>query len=279
MNDSGEDGEARAGRWDGDEASGEKLQKVLARAGIASRRRCEELIAGGHVTVNGEPARVGMRVERSRDDIRIDGRRIPVDPRLVYFLVNKPKAVVTTADDEVGRRTVVDLVPSPVRIFPVGRLDADSEGLLILTNDGNLAQELTHPSYELEKEYLVEVQRVPNGHALSQLRQGIMLEDGMTAPARVGRLGERVLSITVHEGRNRLVRRMCDAVGCPVIRLVRVRIGLLSDSRLAPGAFRELRPEEVRALISEAEGWGKGVRRIRGGTSRGTASRHSDWGT
>jgi 23S rRNA pseudouridine2605 synthase len=233
---------------------GERLQKVLARAGIGSRRASEELIAAGRVTVDGEVAELGRRVDPERDRIEVDG--IPVGTRagLVYYLLNKPAHVVSTVDDPEGRPTVVGLVPAEPRVFPVGRLDWDTEGLLILTNDGDLTQRLTHPSHGVEKEYLAEVDGVPSRGALRTLREGVDLEDGPTAPAAVQLVQEHgdhaAVSIAIHEGRNRQVRRMCAAVGHPVRRLVRTRIGPLRDPRLAPGSWRDLRPDEVRALYA-----------------------------
>jgi 23S rRNA pseudouridine2605 synthase len=227
---------------------GERLQKVLARVGIGSRRSCEDLIVAGRVTVNGTRAVLGQRVDVGRDEVALDGAPLPVAPGLVHYLLHKPAGVVTTARDPQGRRTVLDLVPARPRVFPVGRLDADSEGLLILTNDGALAQRLSHPSHGVAKEYLVEVQGVPAPGALRALRRGVALSDGPTAPATVGVVAPGVVRIVIHEGRNRQVRRMCEAVGHPVRRLVRTRIGPVSDRTLAPGTWRALRPAEVRAL-------------------------------
>jgi len=189
---------------------------------------------------------VGAAPERDR--VEVDGVAVAVKPDLVYYLLNKPRGAVTTAADTHGRRTVVDLVPSSPRVFPVGRLDADTEGLLILTNDGDLAQLLTHPSAGVEKEYLAEVDGQPSPAALRQLRQGVELEDGVTSPARVSLLAPTLVRIAIHEGRNRQVRRMCQAVGHPVRRLVRTRIGPIAERRLAPGEWRALTLGEVRAL-------------------------------
>ena len=227
----------------------ERLQKVLAASGYGSRRVCEELIADGRVTVNGEVAVLGRRVDPVTDRIEVDGHLAPTRPGLVHYLLNKPRGVVSTARDTHGRPTVVELVPAEPRVFPVGRLDADTEGLLILTNDGELAQRLTHPSHGVPKEYLAHVANgaLPAG-ALRRLREGVELDDGMTAPAEVSQPEPGVLRLTIHEGRNRQVRRMCDAVGHPVQRLVRLRIGPLRDRRLKPGAWRTLTPDEVRAL-------------------------------
>ena len=230
------------------EAAGERLQKVLARAGIASRRACEEMIAEGRVKVNGEVALLGRRVDVGSDRVELDGVLIGVAPDLVHYLLNKPAGVVTTASDPQGRPTVVELVPAAPRVFPVGRLDAETEGLLILTNDGALAQLLAHPSHGVEKEYLVEVRGRPSAGEVRRLREGVELEDGVTAPAKVTLVGPNLLRIVIHEGRNRQVRRMCEAVGHPVTRLVRSRIGPLTDRRLRPGRWRNLTQGEVRAL-------------------------------
>ncbi|MGH9055543.1 MAG: pseudouridine synthase [Acidimicrobiales bacterium] len=228
--------------------AGERLQKVLARAGLGSRRACEELIAAGRVLVNDEPARLGRRIDPAADRVSVDGVPVGVRPDLVYYLLNKPAGVVSTASDPEGRRAVTDLVPSRPRLHPVGRLDADSEGLILLTNDGDLTFRLTHPSFGVDKEYLVDVAGAPARAALRRLREGVDLEDGRTSPARVSAVGRTGIRITVHEGRNRQVRRMCEAVGHPVLRLVRTRIGPLSAGGLAPGEWRELTTGEVRAL-------------------------------
>lgn len=236
-------------------ASVERLQKVLARAGLGSRRACEELIAAGRVSVNDEPATLGRRVDVARDTVALDGVRIGVLPGLVHYVLNKPKGVVTTAEDPRGRPTVVQLVPEDPRVFPVGRLDADTEGLLVLTNDGELAQRLAHPSFGVEKEYLAHVRGAPGRRELRILREGVELEEGRTAPAKVSVVGaaaDGVLRIVIHEGRNRQVRRMCDAVGHPVVRLVRVRVGPITLRGLAPGRWRELSASEVRALSQAA---------------------------
>ena len=234
------------------EAEGDRLQKVLARAGVASRRVCEDLIAEGRVTVNGGVAELGRRVDPAADVIEIDGALVPLAPGLVHYLLNKPAGVVTTAADTPGRPTVVELVPSEPRVFPVGRLDADTEGLLLLTNDGELTHRLTHPSFGVEKEYLASVAGDPSPAALRTLREGVDLDDGRTAPAKVARVGAGLLRVTIHEGRNRQVRRMCEAVGHPVVRLVRSRIGPIADRRLRPGEWRPLSPAEVRALAAAA---------------------------
>lgn len=232
-------------------SDGERLQKVLAQTGYGSRRVCEELITAGRVTVNGTVAILGARIDPEVDLVEVDGRPVPVRAGLVYYLLNKPAGVVSTAKDTHGRPTVVDLVPEEPRVYPVGRLDAETEGLLILTNDGELTNRLTHPRYGVEKEYLANVEPAPvSPRALRVLRDGVELDDGRTAPARVSQPEPGLLRITIHEGRNRQVRRMCDAVGHEVVRLVRVRIGPLSDRRLAPGEWRPLDASEVRQLIN-----------------------------
>jgi 23S rRNA pseudouridine2605 synthase len=228
---------------------GERLQKVLARAGWGSRRTSEELIAAGRVTVNGEVADLGRRVDPERDLIEIDGAPVGIRPGLVHYLLNKPVGVVTTMQDTHGRRTVADLVPAEPRVFPVGRLDAETEGLLLMTNDGELAHRIMHPSHGVPKEYLVQVAGgAVSAGALRRLRNGVELEDGITSPAQVSQVDPGVLRMTIHEGRNRQVRRMCEAVGHPVTRLIRVRIGPISDRSLAPGAWRPLTADEVKAL-------------------------------
>ena len=241
-------------------AQGERLQKVLAAAGVGSRRACEELIDAGRVLVDGEVAHLGQRVDPDAVQVTLDGVPISVRPGLVYYLLNKPAGVVTTASDPQGRPTVIDLVPPDPRVFSVGRLDTDTEGLLILTNDGDLAHRLSHPSFGIEKEYLAEVEGTPSAGALHRLRTGVALEDGVTAPARASRVPPRGLRLVIHEGRNRQVRRMCAAVGHPVVRLVRTRIGPLADRRLAPGQWRPLTTAEVRALehaVAEASARGR----------------------
>lgn len=229
-------------------AQGERLQKVLARVGLGSRRACEELIAAGRVTVDGVVAELGRRVDVATAAIEVDGAPVGVRPDLVYYLLNKPVGVVTTAFDPYGRSTVVDLVPDNPRVFPVGRLDAETEGLLLLTNDGELAHRLTHPSFGVDKEYLVEVSGRPSPAVLRRLREGVVLEDGPTAPAKAVLVDTSVLRITIHEGRNRQVRRMCESVGHPVTRLIRTRIGPLVDRSLGPGSHRALVPDEMTAL-------------------------------
>jgi 23S rRNA pseudouridine2605 synthase len=226
----------------------ERLQKVLARAGLGSRRICEELIEDGVVTVNGRLATLGDRADPDVDAVEVEGVPVGIRPGLLYYLLHKPAGVVTTAADTHGRPTVMDLVPAEPRVFPVGRLDQDTEGLLLLTNDGDLTQRLTHPSFGVEKEYLAEVEGEPTRGELRRLRQGVELQDGPTAPARVSLLAPNLIRLVIHEGRNRQVRRMCEAVGHPVLRLVRTRIGPLTDRSLQPGQWRALAPGEVRKL-------------------------------
>lgn len=241
--------------WEQELPGGERLQKVLARVGFGSRRVCEDLISDGRVTVNGETAELGRRVSVDTDDVCVDGRPIGIQPDLVYYLLNKPTGVVSTASDTHDRETVVDLVPSRVRVFPVGRLDMDTSGLIILTNDGAFTNLVTHPSRGVEKEYLAEVECGTGGvgqSALNTLREGVELEDGVTSPARVGQPEPGVLRIVIHEGRNRQVRRMCEAVGHPVVRLVRTRIGPLTDTSLRPGEWRELGIDEIRRITASA---------------------------
>jgi 23S rRNA pseudouridine2605 synthase len=234
------------------EPDGERLQKVLARAGFGSRRTSEELIADERVTVNGDVAVLGRRVDVDNDRVEVDGVPVSIGEGLVHYLLNKPRGVITTADDPQGRPTVVGLVPEEPRVFPVGRLDADTEGLLLLTNDGDLTYRLTHPKFGVEKEYLAEVEGQPSRSVLRELRDGVELEDGVTAPAKASLVAPNLVKLTIHEGRNRQVRRMLDAVGHPVVRLVRTRIGPIADRQLKPGEWRPLTQAEVRSLEEAA---------------------------
>ena len=229
-----------------------RLQKLLARAGVASRRAVEEMIGAGRVRVNGRTAVLGQRAVAGVDRIEVDGALVGLAPDTVWYLLHKPAGIVTTADDPHGRPTVVELVPDEPRVFPVGRLDADTEGLLLLTNDGEVAHRLTHPRYGVDKEYLVHVRGAVSRGALRRLREGVDLDDGPTAPAQASAVSPSLLRLTIHEGRNRQVRRMCDAVGHPVERLVRVRIGPITDTQLAAGEHRPLRAAEVRRLEAAA---------------------------
>ena len=235
-------------------ANAERLQKLLSMAGVASRRLSEELIRQGRVTVNGAVVTtLGTKANLAVDDVRVDGRRVHAQARTRYILLNKPRGYVTTRRDPQGRPTVMDLLKG-VReyIYPVGRLDYDSEGLLLLTNDGELAARLTHPRHEVERVYEARVRGVPDPHVLDRLSRGVVVEGRRTAPARVELIEDRdnqaVVEIALHEGRQRQVRNMFDAVGHPVIRLRRVRIGPIADEHLTTGYWRELTPGEIARL-------------------------------
>lgn len=257
--------QAAEAREAGTEPQGERLQKYLAHAGVASRRHAEELILAGEVTVNGAVVReLGTRVDPERDEVRVRGKVIRPAAGHIYLLLNKPRDTMTTAHDPEGRRTVLDLLPPEYatrRVYPVGRLDWDTEGLLLLTNDGELALRLTHPRYALTKQYAALVQGIPGEKALERLARGVMLEGETrpTAPARVWieRAGEANawLGIELHEGRNRQVRRMLEAVGHAVLRLRRVRVGPLTLGAFKPGEYRPLTGDEV-ARLRAAVGMG-----------------------
>jgi len=223
-----------------------RLNAYLARAGVASRRRADELIRAGRVTVNGTPGELNTFVSTG-DLVEIDGRRVEKQ-RLAYVLLHKPAGVVTTARDPRGRQTVVDLVDHEARVVPVGRLDADTTGALLLTNDGQLAHRLAHPRYEVDKVYEVELEGEPDASALRRLERGVELDDGITAPARVRRLGPSRIELTIHEGRKHQVKRMCEAIGHPVRRLHRSRYASLTLEGLGPGEWRELTTAEVGEL-------------------------------
>jgi 23S rRNA pseudouridine2605 synthase len=223
-----------------------RLNAYLARAGVASRRRADELIKEGRVRVNGEPGQLNTFVE-SGDVVEVDGRR--VEPQqLAYVLLHKPAGLVTTASDPRGRPTVVGHVAHPLRVVPVGRLDADTTGAILLTNDGPLAHRLAHPRYGVEKVYEAEVEGEPSDDALRRLAEGVELDDGVTAPARARRLGPSTIELALHEGRKHQVKRMCAAVGHPVRRLHRSRYAGLELGGLGPGEWRELSPDEVERL-------------------------------
>jgi 23S rRNA pseudouridine2605 synthase len=229
-----------------------RLNAYLARAGVASRRKADELIKAGRVTVNGEPGQLNTFVE-SRDRVELDGRPL-AKQRLAYVLLHKPAGVVTTASDPQGRRTVVDLVAGhDTRLVPVGRLDADTTGALLLTNDGELAHRLAHPRYEVEKVYEAEVEGELDDDALRRLEHGIELDDGPTAPAKTRRPGPSKIELTIHEGRKHQVKRMLAAVGHPVTRLHRIRYAGLTVEGLEPGRWRELEPSEVETLSRRPE--------------------------
>jgi 23S rRNA pseudouridine2605 synthase len=223
-----------------------RLNAFLARAGVASRRRADDLIKAGRVTVNGEPGQLNT-VVGAHDRIAVDGAEVARQP-LRYVLLHKPAGVVTTARDPHGRRTVVDLVPPEPRVVPVGRLDADTTGALLLTNDGQLAHRLAHPRYGVEKTYVAAVDGDPDEDALQRLRNGVELDDGPTAPARAARLGPGCVELVLHEGRKHQVKRMLEAVGHPVTRLHRSGYAGLTLEGLEPGESRELEPSEVERL-------------------------------
>jgi 23S rRNA pseudouridine2605 synthase len=235
----------------------ERLQRALARAGLGSRRACEELIAAGKVTVDGRVASLGARVDPQSSRVEVEGVVVNLDPDVRYFAFNKPAGVVTSMSDPQGRTDMRSFVPADgPRVFPVGRLDRDSEGLLLLTNDGDLANRLLHPSHEVEKEYLAEVEGRPTPQAIAKLRRGIDLEDG-PARARSARIAQALndrglVEVVMTEGRKREVRRLLAAVGLPVRRLVRTRIGPIGLGSLPPGELRELNDDEVLALSSAA---------------------------
>jgi 23S rRNA pseudouridine2605 synthase len=220
-----------------------RLNAYLARAGVASRRAADELIKSGRVRVNGEPGQLNTFVTRA-DRVEVDGKEVTAH-RLAYVLLHKPPSTVTTARDPQGRPTVVELVDIPERVVPVGRLDADTTGALLLTNDGPLAHRLAHPRYGVEKVYEAEIEGEPDERALEQLRAGVELEDGRTAPAQARLLGPSTIELTLHEGRKHQVKRMCQVVGHPVRRLHRSRYAGLSLEGLEPGRWRELEPSEV----------------------------------
>ena len=228
-----------------------RLNAWLARAGVASRRKADDLIKAGRVTVNGEPGQLNTFVQAA-DDVRLDGQLL-AKQQLAYVLLNKPAGTVTTARDPQGRRTVVDLVRHPSRVVPVGRLDADTTGALLLTNDGDLAHKLAHPRYEIDKVYEVECWTQPTDADLERLRAGVVLDDGPTRPAKVRRVDGARIELTIHEGRNRQVKRMLEAVGHRVRRLHRSRYASLSVDGLAPGEWRELTRDEAHALVHLAQ--------------------------
>lgn len=234
----------------------ERLQKLIAHSGLTSRRGAEEMIKAGRVTVDGSPAHLGQKVAADSAVVEVDGVRLPIRPDLVYYLVNKPVGVVSTVSDPHGRPTVIDLVPAEPRVYPVGRLDADSEGLLLLTNDGDLTNLLSHPSHGVPKTYAVLVDGVPSAAEVRKLEVGVQLDDG-PASALTARLldtsrGRGRLEVVMGEGRKREVRRMCEAIGYPVIELFRTSIGPLRDPLLKSGSSRHLTVEEVRSLYAAA---------------------------
>jgi pseudouridine synthase len=236
----------------------DRLQKILSQAGVASRRASEQLMLEGRVTVNGQTIReLGTKADAAHDDIRVDGRRIRLPERHLYLLLNKPKGYVTTRSDPEKRPTVIDLVNVRQYIYPVGRLDFDSEGLLILTNDGDLAAQLTHPRHGIARVYEARVAGVPDEHDVQRLRRGLVIEGERTGPAdvqMVERRGRPLLIVSIREGRNRQVRKMCESIGHPVDHLRRVAIGPIRDDRLKVGQWRELTEGEVKKLRSAVMG-------------------------
>lgn len=242
------------------EPEGVRLQKVMAQAGVASRRRAEELIDAGRVEVNGQVVRVqGRRVDPERDVIRVDGERIPPPRRHAYLVLNKPRGVVSTMDDPEGRPTIADFLGrwQHLGLYHVGRLDADSEGMLLVTNDGNFAQAMMHPSHELPKTYVVEVAGVLERQTLRRLEKGVKLEDGPIRPDRIKVTGaardRTMLTVVIHEGRNRVLRRMFESVGHPVRRLARVKIGPVAMGQLRLGEVRELTGPELGSLLDAVD--------------------------
>lgn len=231
----------------------ERLQKIMASLGVGSRRHCEELIKSGRVTVDGKIAELGMKADGEASVICVDGQAISAGTsgRKIYIMLNKPKGYVSTVKDEGGRATVMELVADiPERVFPIGRLDKDTRGLLLFTNDGDLAYVLMHPKHLVEKVYIAKVKFPPNQAALEALRRGVMLEDGLTSPALADLLPDGTVRLVIREGRKRQVRRMLSAVGCPVTDLARVQVGPLKIGNLALGKYRFLTSGEIRSLKS-----------------------------
>jgi 23S rRNA pseudouridine2605 synthase len=228
-----------------------RLNRYLAHAGVSSRRRAEELIAAGRVAVDGEPVTDPARDVSESSEVRIDGNPVAPEARETWLL-HKPAGVVSTAKEPGPRRAVTELIDTDARLYPVGRLDADSSGLILLSNDGDLANRLTHPRYEVPKAYRVRLLRPPAERDLERLRQGVELDDGPTAPARVTRKGKHLVEITIHEGRNRQVRRMAEAIGNEVVELVRFRIGSLPLGSLPEGQARRLGDDEVKRLWEDS---------------------------
>lgn len=236
----------------------ERLQKYLANAGVASRRKCEEIILAGRVKVNGKVVReLGTQITPGKDKVQVDGLKLETQPKKIYIMLNKPRGYVSTVTDDRGRKTVMDLIKGvKERVYPVGRLDYDSEGLLLLTNDGELTNALTHPKHQVSKTYKVRVKGVPTVDKLEKLAKGIELEDGITAPAKVLLThvlnGNGLLEITIYEGKNRQVRRMCEHIGHPVLRLVRTHIGPLELRKLGSGEYREISKFELTSIKQAA---------------------------
>ncbi|MBI3034418.1 rRNA pseudouridine synthase [Candidatus Woesearchaeota archaeon] len=230
----------------------QRLQKIMASAGIASRRKCEEIIAAGRVTVNGSVARIGQSADPDKDHVKVDGKLIGSEMK-VYIALYKPKGYVTTSADKFAKRIVTDLVHIKQRVYPVGRLDADAEGLLLMTNDGDFANRVMHPSYNVDKVYVIRLERVLSRSCLKQLESGVVIDGIKTWPAKARYLSPdmRLVEITIHEGRHKIVKRMFREVGNYVVSLVRVRIGNVSLGSLKPGSFRHLTEREVNGLRAE----------------------------
>lgn len=231
----------------------QRIQKILAQMGVASRRKAEELILEGRVTVNGKVATLGMKADIEKDHIKVDGRLLLKPEKKIYLMLNKPRGVVTSLYDPEGRTTIRDLLKDiKYRIFPVGRLDYESEGLLLITNDGDFAQSILHPSKKISKTYLVKVKGILTDEKILSLRKGVPLEDGTTAPAKVIKIRESEkncwLQITIYEGRKRQIRRMLEKVGHPVLKLKRIAIGDLRLGRLKPGQYRMLSKEDIEKI-------------------------------
>ncbi len=236
----------------------QRLQKIIAEMGIASRRKAEELIAEGRVTVNGQVAVIGMKADPLSDHIKVDGKLLVNPEKKVYFIFYKPRGVVTSLSDPQGRPTVLDFLRGiRQRVFPIGRLDYDSEGMLILTNDGEFAHAIMHPSKKIPKTYLVKVKGVLEEEDMERLRQGIRLDRSVTAPAKVKRLRKTEnnswIEMTIHEGKKRQIRRMLEKVGHPVMRLMRIRINGLEMGELKPGTYRRITSEEMKTIIRELD--------------------------
>jgi len=281
-----------SGRRSGTESTGgggpERLQKTLARAGYGSRRKAEELIEQGRVRVGRRLARLGDRVDPLVDRITVDGVPVPAHPGLRYFALNKPRGVTSTMRDPHATRSLAEFIPKGPRVFPVGRLDRESEGLLLLTNDGALANRLQHPSHGVEKEYLVEVTGAVSRSAIRQLTDGIGLEDGLARAIRAEAVqrgaGKSAVMVVMAEGRKREVRRMMEALGYPVRRLVRVRVGPVAMGRIAPGRVRPLTQDEIselyrvsgltKAVLGPTRRSSREIGPRRGGSSRGRESGH-----
>ncbi len=226
-----------------------RIHKYLAHAGLASRRHAEEMVSKGEVMVNGSVAKVGQVIESDTAKVSVGGKSVAIDKVLVYYLLNKPRGVVSAVTDSDGRRTVTSLVPGGHRLYPVGRLDYDSEGLMLLTNDGDLAYKLTHPKFEIDKTYHVLVKGVITEKSVGYLEQGVTIEGKKTAPAKVSiaeaQPSNTWINITIHEGRNRQIRKMCEAVGYPVMRLIRTHLGPWELGDIPAGKFRTLTPAEI----------------------------------